>query len=87
MSGQEFQQCLDAAGLSQKQYSIMAEVSANTIGRRKINIANTTPEAALLVRLLAERPELVPLAWKLVGIPEGIAGSKRGRPAIRDESR
>lgn len=85
MDGREFQDCLDRIGISQKQYAGLAELESSTLRRRKVNQSAISTEAAILLRLLAERPELLPLAWAKSGLPEGVEHlSPAGRPPLRD---
>jgi transcriptional regulator with XRE-family HTH domain len=83
MTPDEFQKCLDAAGLAQKQYAAMVGVTPIAIAKRKSGESNIPPEGAILLRLLAAKPKLVKDAWEAAGKPEGIEVSAAGRPPIR----
>ncbi len=80
MDGAEFQECLNRAGLAQKQYAAMIGVKGVAIAKRKAGTTNIPPEGALLLRVMAQRPEIVDLVWEAAGRPEGVEISPAGRP-------
>jgi plasmid maintenance system antidote protein VapI len=70
MGGAEFKQCLESIGLSEYVYSEVIGLSHGTVNRRVNDKSAVPPETAILVRLLASRPELLPLVYELAGWPE-----------------
>lgn len=82
MSSDEFNQCLKVLGLSQKQYAILVGLNPATINRRTSGESSVTSEAAVLLRVLVARPELLELAWKVAGLPGGVERRERGRPEL-----
>lgn len=78
MSSGEFQECLNALGLSEYQYAELVDVHYATINRRAIDKSTVPNEAAILLRILTARPELIPLAWEFSGLPEGGTRKQRG---------
>lgn len=86
MTPDEFQECLDAMGLKQKQYAAMIGVGRLAISKRKSGESKIPSEGAILVRILAENPQLVKDAWEAAGKPEGVEASAAGRPPIRSDN-
>lgn len=77
MSGSEFNDCLHALGLSAYQFAELVDIDYKTINKRGNNVSRVPNEAAILVRVLTARPELLPLAWKFAGLPDG--GERKSR--------
>ncbi len=67
MTPREFEECLEILGLTQQEYAAIAGISYQTINKRSVGRSRVPNEGVLLLRLLIERPELVPVL-------EGIAG-------------
>lgn len=80
MDGPEFQDCLNRAGLAQKQYAAMIGVNSIAIAKRKAGTTKIPSEGAILLRVMAQRPEIVDLVWEAAGRPEGVEVSPSGRP-------
>lgn len=85
MTPNEFQECLDTMGLKQKQYAAMIGVGRLAISKRKSGESKIPSEGAILLRLLAAKPQLVKDAWEAAGKPEGVEVSAAGRPPIRSD--
>lgn len=79
----EFRDALNGLGLSQPQYSALTGLNLSTINRRTTGQSEVPSEAAILLRILNSRPELIELAWKVAGLPGGIENRPVGRPPKR----
>ncbi len=67
MTPREFESVLETLGLDQQEYAAITELSYQTINKRSVGRSRVPNEGVLLLRLLVERPELVPVL-------KGIAG-------------
>lgn len=71
MSADEFQSCLDTAGLTQSSYADLIDVAQITVRKRKGNPDGIPMESRILLRLLRDNPKLLPQAWAAAGLPDG----------------
>jgi DNA-binding transcriptional regulator YiaG len=83
MPPEEFQGCLDSAKLTQKEYAAMIGVGPIALAKRKSGENRIPPEGAILLRLLAAKPQLVKDAWEAAGLKGGVEVSPAGRPPKR----
>ncbi len=67
MVPREFERCLETLGLSQQEYAVIAGISYQTINKRSVGRSKVPNEGVLLLRLLAERPELLPILKGITG--------------------
>lgn len=67
MAPREFEITLETLGLDQQEYAAITGLSYPTICRRGLGKSNIPNEGVLLLRLLAERPELLPLVKSIAG--------------------
>lgn len=72
MAPREFENALEALGLDQQEYAAITGLSYPTICRRGLGKSKVPNEGVLLLRLLVERPELLPILKGIAGKNEGL---------------